>query len=125
MPEAARQAQIYCSALENPMSRLTEIPIRVEPLANTATRGKRRLGRRRRRDSERAGQLLERLADGQSPASIDLRSLPMSPQDRAELQQVLGEGEVQATCNAQGLSKMRETAFRAFGGWSTLILRAN
>ena len=98
------------------MSRLTEIPIRVEPLANTeppaASGG---LGGGVAAILSELVSLLERLADGQSPASIDLRSLPMSPQDRAELQQVLGEGEVQATCNAQGLTKMRET--RVAGVW--------
>ena len=39
----------------------------------------------------------------------------MSPQDRAELQRVLGEGEVQATIDARGLSKIRET--RISGVW--------
>ena len=39
----------------------------------------------------------------------------MSPRDRAELQRVLGDGEVQATVDAQGLSKMRET--RVSGVW--------
>jgi len=53
--------------------------------------------------------LLDKLAKGDAAASIDLRSLPMSPEDRAQLQQVLGEGEVQATVNAQGLSRIRET----------------
>ncbi len=53
--------------------------------------------------------LLERLATEQTPAAIDLRSLPMSPQDRAELQRTLGEGEVQATVRARGLSSIRET----------------
>jgi hydrogenase-1 operon protein HyaF len=58
---------------------------------------------------------LERLAAGEAPATIDLRSLPMSPQDRTELQRVLGEGEVQATVNAAGLSSIRET--RISGVW--------
>jgi hypothetical protein len=40
--------------------------------------------------------LLEQLAEQQTPAAIDLRSLPMSPKERDELQQLLGEGEVQA-----------------------------
>lgn len=59
--------------------------------------------------------LLERLAAGDEPATIDLRSLPMSPQDRIELKGALGEGEVQATVNAQGLSTLRET--RISGIW--------
>jgi hydrogenase-1 operon protein HyaF len=53
--------------------------------------------------------LLQVLAADASAASIDLSSLPMSPEDRAQLLQVLGEGEVQATLTAQGLSKFRET----------------
>jgi hydrogenase-1 operon protein HyaF len=55
--------------------------------------------------------LLERLARGAASTAIDLRSLPMSPQDRVELQRVLGEGEVLATVNAEGLSHIRETRF--------------
>ena len=47
----------------------------------------------------------------------------MSPQDRAELQRALGEGEVQATVNAEGLSTIRETAFPESGGWSIAIDR--
>lgn len=92
------------------MSRLTDIPIRIEAPA------------RRELPPEITGlgggvgailselvRLLEGLANGGAPASIDLRSLPMSPEDRAQLQQVLGEGEVQASVNAQGLSRIRET----------------
>ncbi len=59
--------------------------------------------------------LLERLASGDLPATIDLRSLPMSPQDRIALQSALGDGEVQATLDAQGLSSIRET--RVPGLW--------
>jgi hypothetical protein len=59
--------------------------------------------------------LLERLARGPTPAAIDLRSLPMSPQDRTELQRVLGEGEVTATVAAEGVSIIRET--RVCGLW--------
>ncbi len=59
--------------------------------------------------------LLEVLAADASSASIDLQSLPMSSKDRAQLQQVLGEGEVQATLTAQGISRIRET--RVSGVW--------
>jgi hydrogenase-1 operon protein HyaF len=55
--------------------------------------------------------LLEALARGDGSALIDLRSLPMSAQDRIELQQVLGRGEVTATVAADGLSQIRETSF--------------
>jgi len=53
--------------------------------------------------------LLEALAADATAASIDLQSLPMSAADRVQLQQVLGEGEVQSTLTAQGISRIRET----------------
>lgn len=59
--------------------------------------------------------LLERLAAEQQAAAIDLRSLPMSPQDRIELETALGHGEVQATVDADGRSTIRET--RVAGVW--------
>jgi hydrogenase-1 operon protein HyaF len=55
------------------------------------------------------------LAADATASSIDLTSLPMSPADRAQLQQILGEGEVQATLAAQGVSRIRET--RVTGVW--------
>jgi len=54
---------------------------------------------------------LERLATCGDTALIDLRSLPISPIDRIELREVLGQGEVTATLDAQGASTLRETAF--------------
>jgi hydrogenase-1 operon protein HyaF len=53
--------------------------------------------------------LLDGLLSAEVPGTIDLRSLPMSPLDRAQLLRVLGQGEVQATVNAEGLSMLRET----------------
>jgi hydrogenase-1 operon protein HyaF len=98
------------------MSRLTEIPIRIEPAARSeASAVVGGLGGGVAAILCELVTLLERLVKGESPGAIDLRSLPMSPLDRAELQRVLGEGEVQATVNAQGLSKMRET--RVSGVW--------
>jgi hydrogenase-1 operon protein HyaF len=92
------------------VTRLTDIPVRVEPLAQIAVPavGGGLGGGVAAILSELAG-LLERLAGGDASATIDLRSLPMSPQDRIELQLALGEGEVRATVNAQGLSNIRET----------------
>jgi hydrogenase-1 operon protein HyaF len=92
------------------MSRLTEIPIRIEPSARIETPAVvGGLGGGVAAILSELVTLLERLVNGEAPGAIDLRSLPMSPLDRAELQRVLGDGEVQATVNAQGLSKMRET----------------
>jgi hydrogenase-1 operon protein HyaF len=98
------------------MSRLTEIPIRIEPAARSeASALAGGLGGGVAAILSELVTLLERLVKGEAPGAIDLRSLPMSPLDRAELQRVLGDGEVQATVNAQGLSKMRET--RVSGVW--------
>jgi hydrogenase-1 operon protein HyaF len=109
-------------ALEVAVSRLADIPIRIEPGAPiesavpfeaiTVAGG---LGGGVAAILSELATLLERLVRGDPPRSIDLRSLPMSPRDRAALERVLGEGEVQATVNAQGLSKMRET--RVSGIW--------
>ena len=92
------------------MSRLLGIPIRVEPPARVAG-----LGGGVRAVLHEIANLLERLAINNEPAAIDLRSLPMSALDRTELRGVLGEGEVQATLNAEGLSTIQET--RIPGVW--------
>jgi hydrogenase-1 operon protein HyaF len=92
------------------MNRLAQIPIRIEPAG--AAEG---LGGGVTAVLHEIVTLLERLATVGEPAAIDLRSLPMSPQDRAELQRVLGEGEVQATLNAEGISRIHET--RVPGVW--------
>jgi hydrogenase-1 operon protein HyaF len=102
--------------VENPVPRLTEIPIRIEtsaPPEPPVQRGG--LGGGVVAILSELVTLLERLAGGQAPASIDMRSLPMSPEDRSELQRILGDGEVQATFDAQGLSRIRET--RVSGVW--------
>jgi hydrogenase-1 operon protein HyaF len=108
--------------LEEQLSRLTEIPIRVEtpvriesPAIAAVAGGLGGLGGGIDAILSELVSLLERLAEGNSPGAIDLRSLPMNPQDRAELQRVLGDGEVQATVNARGLSRIRET--RVSGVW--------
>ncbi len=61
---------------------------------------------------------LECLAANGDTALIDLRSLPMSPADRSELQEALGRGEVAATLDAQGVSTLHETSFA--GIWWTV-----
>lgn len=98
------------------MSRLTDIPIRVEASVAveppTPVGG---LGGGVVAILSEVVTLLERLVRAESPGAIDLRSLPMSPRDRMELQRALGEGEVQATLDAQGRSTIRET--RVCGVW--------
>jgi hydrogenase-1 operon protein HyaF len=100
------------------VSRLAEIPIRIETppagaLSGPAPSGG--LGGGVAALLTEIASLLVRLAETQLPAAIDLRSLPMSPQDRSELQAVLGEGEVRATIEAEGISTLRET--RMSGVW--------
>jgi HupH hydrogenase expression protein, C-terminal conserved region len=59
-------------------------------------------------------EVAERLDDfvktGES-ASIDLRSLPMTDADRAELEEWLGHGEVMADLDVAGESQVWETAY--------------
>jgi hydrogenase-1 operon protein HyaF len=104
------------------VSRLTDIPIRIEsadriqsPRVTESPRAVAGLGGGVMAILAELVGLLERLASGELPATIDLRSLPMSPQDRVALQGVLGNGEVQATLDALGLSSIRET--RVPGIW--------
>ena len=60
-------------------------------------------------------QMLERLAEYDESGSIDLRSLPFSPDDFARLRNVLGDGEVEITLNADGISLLKETGYH--GVW--------
>ena len=96
------------------MNRLASIAVRVESLPDlkpVAVPGSRGLGSGGVDAllAELAG-LVERLATDQLGATIDLRSLPMGPQDRIELLRTLGPGEVQATLSAGGLSTLRDTS---------------
>jgi len=58
---------------------------------------------------------LEQLAAGEAPEAIDLRSLPLNPDDRERLAEALGEGEVDITMRLDGVSRVRETG--AAGVW--------
>jgi hydrogenase-1 operon protein HyaF len=92
------------------MSRLAGIPIRVERSAKVAG-----LGGGVTAILHEIVTLLGRLAAANEPSAIDLRSLPMSPADRIALKGALGQGEVQATLNADGVSTILET--RIPGVW--------
>lgn len=61
------------------------------------------------------GVLLTDLVTTGKSASIDLRSLPMLPDDYEKLREALGQGEVSATVDALGPSQVRETAIH--GVW--------
>ncbi len=54
---------------------------------------------------------MEALALRNESTSIDLRSLPMCPQDRTALVELLGSGSVFARVEAAGVTEVRETAF--------------
>lgn len=54
---------------------------------------------------------LEKLAETGEPKTIDLSSIPLSPEDRDQLLDTLGQGEVEATLDAFGPSNIRETAY--------------
>ena len=54
--------------------------------------------------------LLSDLLETGKSASIDLRSLPMLPGDYEKLREALGDGEVSATVDAMGPTRVRETA---------------
>lgn len=53
---------------------------------------------------------LQRLVDSGEDTVIDLRSLPMAPGEEARIEETLGKGEVQATLDALGPSKLHETS---------------
>lgn len=59
-------------------------------------------------------EIVERLAalarSGES-AAIDLRGLPLSPEDRADLEQALGRGQVSAELELAGRSEVWETGY--------------
>ena len=55
--------------------------------------------------------LLEQLAKTGEPASIDLRSLPLSDVDRQQLEEVLGHGEVTLELELAGKTEIWETTF--------------
>ncbi|MGA7801641.1 MAG: hydrogenase expression/formation C-terminal domain-containing protein [Gammaproteobacteria bacterium] len=60
------------------------------------------------------GMLDALLQDGEE-SSIDLRSIPMTTADREVLARVLGEGELNASIDALGPSRVRETGIH--GVW--------
>jgi hydrogenase-1 operon protein HyaF len=55
--------------------------------------------------------MLENLAASGQPGFIDLRSLPLSDADRAQLEELLGRGEVQLELDLAGASEVWETAY--------------
>ena len=76
--------------------------------------------------AEVARHLAALVRDG-TVAAIDLRSLPLSIDDRARLEAALGQGEVKVTIDAAGESELHETAYagvwwvRHFGAGRQLL----
>lgn len=97
------------------MSRLSEIPVRVEGLGgrSAAERGGPQpgvgLGGGVIAVLHELASLLERLRDEDEPGAVDLGTMPMAPADHEQLRTALGEGEVDATVTANGTSRVRET----------------
>jgi hydrogenase-1 operon protein HyaF len=54
---------------------------------------------------------LEKLAAADETTTIDLSSIPFGPGDKQRLFDVLGEGEVEATVDAMGATRVQETRF--------------
>lgn len=68
--------------------------------------------------------LLERLLEADEDSALDLRSLPLSPADRARLQAALGTGEVTATVSdITGPTEIYETRYQGVW-WLRLFDRA-
>lgn len=55
--------------------------------------------------------LLKQLAETGKPAAIDLRSLPLTTADRAQLEDLVGRGEVSASLDVLGRTEIWETGF--------------
>lgn len=54
---------------------------------------------------------LEHLAQTGEGHAIDLKSLPMSPQEFNDLKKLLGEGEIDLTVDFDGPTRIRETGY--------------
>jgi len=54
---------------------------------------------------------LDKLLDAGEPTVIDLAGLPFGPGELDELESALGTGELNASLDALGASRIRETAF--------------
>jgi hydrogenase-1 operon protein HyaF len=66
---------------------------------------------------------LSNLANAGEASAIDLRSLPMTPADRDELEERLGRGEVEVMLDVAGKSEVWETRYA--GVWWIRHLGAN
>lgn len=90
------------------MSALGDIPIHVEPAV--AQSAGRTLGVGLGAILSELATLLEGLRSTGEEGAIDLHSLPLGPNDVDRLQCILGSGEVDIRIDANGESRIRETA---------------
>ena len=110
---ASRTARNGGETREGASTRLAQIPVRIEgppAVPDTGTIGGGVIA-----ILNEIATLLEQVASTGEAAAIDLRSLPMSPGDRAQLLEALGPGEVEITLRADGDSYIRETGVQ--GVW--------
>ena len=54
---------------------------------------------------------LEKLAQSDESTVIDLSAIPFAPGDRQQLLEILGNGEVEASIDAMGRTRINETGF--------------
>jgi hydrogenase-1 operon protein HyaF len=90
------------------MPSLDDIPIRVEPAPGGG--GARGFGNALPILSE-VRHALARLAESGESTRIDLAAMPFGPGDEERLMALLGQGEVSATVDALGPTRIRETRF--------------
>lgn len=78
-----------------------QIPIEIKPAASGMAQAL----------FQELAQQLKQLAEKGAVHSIDLFSLPINQQDKLELEQLLGRGEVDITLSTVGESQIFETSF--------------
>jgi hydrogenase-1 operon protein HyaF len=87
------------------VDQFADIPIRIEPTAEPAEFGNALPILNEIRHA------LHRFAEHAEPTRIDLAAMPFGPGDEDRLMTLLGRGEVEATINALGPTRLWETRF--------------
>jgi len=90
------------------MNRLADIPVRVE---GDAPDGAQAEGGMAEAIVGEVAQHLARLVESGEAGAIDLQSMPMTEADKAALREALGEGEVEATVQVIGPTRIHETGY--------------
>ena len=92
------------------MAELAEIPIRIEQPDAGSQPGSQQFGNAVPILNE-IRHALERFAEQGEPTRIDLAAMPFGPGDEARLMTLLGQGEVTASVDALGPTRVWETRF--------------